>query len=278
MNIGIFHLFLEDTDTTINGVNVSIKKHITSNSNVAFLEFLGADDFEGLYNIYLDVYTLFFICYGSYPLMLNLSYNDINEDLSEYAPKYFSSKEYIDGECALFVINDNVINKNVIERLKDIKTYALDSLEYLTSENYKHMVINHKITLLSHIVSGFTNPEACYKNNVKNISDKYFFNYTNGISVLDALAMNQDLFISKVADTRNWYSHFFDESKKPNKLKEGYEIAFFISIIFFMLRLLLSEKIGISVSDTIINHHYTCIKFWIIKVKTKILMENGEKI
>ena len=237
----------------------------------------GADDFNDLYETYLDIYTLFFICYGSYPLMLNLSYNDVDEDLSKYVCKYFSSKEYIDGECALFVIDDKIINQSVFERLKGIKNYALDSLEYLTSKNYEHVVINHKITLLLHIVSGVTNPEEPFNTNVKYLSEKYFFNYDSGKSVLDALEINSEMFISKAVDTRNWYSHYFVGSKKPNKLKEGFEIAFFISIIYFMIRLQLSNKIGFSVSDSIIDHHYVCIKNWIIKVKMGKSLESEEK-
>ena len=74
-----------------------------------------------------------------------------------------------------------------------------------------------------------TDQAASNDSHVKYLSEKYFFNYDSGKSVLDALEINSEMFISKAVDTRNWYSHYFVGSKKPNKLKEGFEIAFFYS-------------------------------------------------
>ena len=50
------------------------------------------------------------------------------------------------------------VNAEIINKFKDLHPYPMYSMQYLVSDYYNHVVTNHKITLLLHVIEGiFTN-------------------------------------------------------------------------------------------------------------------------
>ena len=162
---------------------------------------------------------------------------------------------------------------------------AIHSIQYLVSIDYKHVVTDHKITLLTHIIDAVFNLNDIERGKIRNeviskyrlekpdrylvktyyISKNCLFNYHRkyNLGILNLLKVNQLKFISIVADTRNWNTHYLGQNK-PARLKDGQQILQYFHICFVMLRIAIMNNIGVKPSDDMVKEVYFIIHDWIM--------------
>lgn len=162
------------------------------------------------------------------------------------------------------------------------------SLQYIVSETYDPVVQDHKITLLLHIVEGIVDkgiikrelteaikrysipPNALpgeYFGAAYHIFKKYFFNFHRkyNCGILHLLGKSQHSYLQTITDTRNWYSHLFDESKKPERIKNGTDMMIYFEITYYARRLMIMDDFGVKPKEDAIKEFYLSVHDWIAK-------------
>jgi len=64
-------------------------------------------------------------------------------------------------------------------------------------------------------------------------------------------------FLRVLFDTRNWYSHYLDDQKRPNELTEGNEILIYVYIISHVIRAFTTDHIEVAFNvDRQVEYYY----------------------
>lgn len=199
----------------------------------------GPPESREMEHLLADIESLLFIYWGSFPSALSICINGNELDLSDRINKYITSTHYTKKSLSLCEIGPDTINEATIIKYRQLKKAPLYSLQYIVSSSYDSVLIEHKITLLLHVVEGLIPkstaekelPEIIEKYSFppkQNIGDyfaavyhlcnRYFFIYDDKYdsSILDLFETDQRDFVQMMADTRNWYSHFLAESEKKS--------------------------------------------------------------
>lgn len=214
---------------------------------------------EKLESLLADVESLLFIYSGSFPAISSLCVNGIEQDLADRINKYKTSCRFVKKNLVLCSINPETVNSDTINKMRTAKRTPMFSLQYIVSETYDPVVQDHKITLLLHIVEGIVDkgiikrelteaikrytipPNALpgeYFGAAYHIFKKYFFNFHRkyNCGILHLLGKSQHNYLQRITDTRNWYSHLFDESKKPERIKNGTDMMIYFEITYLAKR------------------------------------------
>lgn len=185
-------------------------------------------------------------------------------------------------------ISANNITEQVLQQFKQMNQMALFSLQFLVSENYDHVITNHKMTLLLHVVQGIYDNSRCVqdKQAIKNkypvatgrvgdymasiywLCNEYFFKYHSkyGCGILALLKVNQYQFLCRLTDTRNWYSHFLAEAKKPLRMKKGKDFIIYFEILCYAIRLAVVDEMGGELKEERIQEFYYTVHDWILAI------------
>ena len=81
------------------------------------------------------------------------------------------------------------------------------------------------------------------------------------------LKENQFSFVETITDTRNWYSHFLDKGKKLNRLHDGVEMQIYFEIIYYILRLMCLDRLGVLPDEAMIREYLYTVHDWILEIK-----------
>ncbi|MBR2555014.1 MAG: hypothetical protein IKE94_09165 [Aeriscardovia sp.] len=242
-------------------------------------------------SLFFDIFSLVFIYLGAFPLIKSVTFNNTDIDTSLWIDKYKTRYDLFRKSLFISNLNNATVNQYVLDEYRRKQILAIYSLQYLTSEAYTHMVSDHRITLLLHVIDGIceiNNKEedlllteiikkyripkskkqlGSYISKVYMVSKECFFYYHRkyNSTILPLLKVNQYSFLQIIADTRNWNSHFLRD-KKPNRLKRGNEIVIYIELIQYMIRLKVAKDIGVDVLEENIKEYYYIIHDWILKV------------
>jgi len=91
---------------------------------------------------------------------MELLYINENEiDISERAVKYQTSDNFLKDNLIICDIDETTVNQQRIEELRKINSYPIYSFQYLLSKSYDHVITNHKMTLLLHVIEGLYNAD-----------------------------------------------------------------------------------------------------------------------
>ena len=244
-----------------------------------------------LESLFFRIVSLLFIYLGSSPKLCEIKENNSALETSLFSAKYIPSKTFYKKESFLCSINKKTLNSNILALFTVINETPIHSLQFLLSEAYDKMAMDHKITLLLHVIDGLvsdnnanniknylsTKYPAQYKNknkadyfcSVYYVCKNYFFNYHRkfNCAILNLLKVNQFQFVQISADTRHWYSHFLAPTKRVNRLKTGEEMLIWFDILQYAIRLMLISELNISVDSNIIQEYYYILHDWILNVK-----------
>lgn len=72
--------------------------------------------------------------------------------------------------------------------------------------------------------------------------------------------------MSRLAETRNWYSHFLKESQKPLRIVKGRDFIIYFELICYMIRLSVIDRIGTTVDENRIKEFYYTVHDWILAI------------
>ena len=288
---------IQKYDVIINSINNKIDRWSITIS--------GTGDKEDTLNVFLNyIDSIFFICLGSYPRIALLKYNSKIISLSKYVHKYKSDKFFENNYFAICSIDATVINDTSAKHLDDVKLIALYSIQYLVSEKYSNLISTHRITLLLHALQGLVSNtdyqsvlnqyNSIFQNKISQkeidkgrvpykmaayyVCENFFFSYERkfGSEILKVLNKTEKSFIDVLPDTRDWYSHFLDEAifkngvleiNKPNKLSKGDDMIIYFVIIFTAIRVMLCNRLGITVDESKLSELLYTIHDWIIDLK-----------
>ncbi len=259
-----------------------------SDGNEFSINISGRKTSEKLYEIMVDIESLVFFYIGSFPLMTSLKINGENKDISKRVGKYHTSGSFLKQNLVICDISADTISEQKLQRFKQMNKMALFSLQFLVSDNYEHVITNHKMTLLLHIVQGIYDDRRCAqdKQAIKNkypaatgtvgdymasiywLCNEYFFKYHSkfGCGILALLKVNQYQFLCKLADTRNWYSHFLAESKKPLRIRKGKDFIIYFEILCYAIRLSVIDELGTNLKEERIQEFYYTIHDWALEI------------
>lgn len=261
---------------------------IRSDGNEFSINILGRKAPKKLCEIMIDIESLVFFYIGSFPLMTSLKINGEDKDISKRVGKYHTSGSFLKQNLVICDISADTITEQKLQRFKQMNQMALFSLQFLVSDNYEHVITNHKMTLLLHIVQGIYDDRRCVqdKQAIKNkypaatgtvgdymasiywLCNEYFFKYHSkfGCGILALLKVNQYQFLCKLADTRNWYSHFLAESKKPLRIRKGKDFIIYFEILCYAIRLSVIDELSIHLDEKQIQEFYYTIHDWALEI------------
>lgn len=241
--------------------------------------------------LFFDVMSLLFIYLGSSPKPCELIENGQIFDVSKLSSKYTPSKMFYKNEACLCPINSVTLNEEVLKRFKAIEDTPINSLQFLLCEPYDKLAQDHRITLLLHIIEGLVSKTEAKKTKnylcakypqtynittigkylpvVYHLCQNYFFNYHRKFKcdILQLLKTTRLKFVQISADTRNWYSHFLEKSKKPNRLQKGEEMMFWFDILHYAIRIMIVSTLKVSIDENVIKEYYHILHDWISNIK-----------
>lgn len=282
-----FFIFNNVKEFEVHIENVQIK--LWSKAYTLFIEINGSQEIEKLKTMLFNLFSIIFLYLGSYPIILSIIVDDKELDLSELVSKYNTQPYFKSKNRAICSISEKTINDEIYRSYLELNQMPLYSMQYLFCDNYKNIIVTHRITLLLHIIDGVVPDDVIdvMKSEIKSVYDikdrrigdyaskvyylckNYFFDIDNfyNCEILSLLGITQYELIEIVSDTRNWYSHFLDEDKKEKRLKDGLEKWIYLEIIFYSIRLLLADQIGININDDWIREYFYSIHDWISKIR-----------
>ncbi|MCI2049267.1 MAG: hypothetical protein LKJ76_06040 [Lachnospiraceae bacterium] len=235
---------------------------------------------------------LIYVCTGSHPDINELAIDANRVDLTNLAGKYTTSNFYRNNWFWLREINATTVNADVMGLLETIPQIPLYSMQYLVSAEYDHVISEHKLTLLLHVIDGLIDHSNSFRKSLKKefinvyhldaepqnvgsyeaalnyLCKKYFFNYHRKFNcqILQLYRFSQRKFLDVMTDTRNWYSHLLPEDKKEDRLYKE-DMQYFISLIVFALRIMILDQVGVSGDEEKIKNGYYVIHDWIVSNK-----------
>lgn len=243
---------------------------------------------QKLHDLLIDIESLLFFYIGSFPLMISLNINGVDKDISKRVGKYHTSSNFLKQNLVVCDISANTITEQKLQRFKQMNQMALFSLQFLVSDNYEHVITNHKMTLLLHVVQGIYDDSRCTqdKREIKNkypaatgaigdymasvywLCNEYFFKYHKkyGCGILGLLKVNQYQFLCRLTDTRNWYSHFFAETKKPLRIRQGKDFVIYFEILCYAIRLAVVDELNTQLVEEHIQEFYYTVHDWILAI------------
>lgn len=261
--------------------NYNIK--IYTENKLLFINVEGENNNQDLFESFLCVYQLLFLYLGCFPKIIELNQNGIISDNSEMVSKYNSSSNFESLNSVFVTIDETTINAEIINKFKALHPYPMYSMQYLVSDYYNHVVTNHKITLLFHVIEGiFTNylskneqKEAkqpnknrlYYKNMVSYFCEGYFEKYDKkyNFEILKVLNKSSlDDFTDAISDTRNCYSHF--SMNKQNKITKGSESMIYFELIYYICRMAIISILGLNIDENSVAEFYYSVHDWIVDV------------
>lgn len=252
------------------------------------IDIRGRKSSQKLYGLLIDIESLLFFYMGFFPLIISLKVNGEDADISERVGKYHTSSIFTKQNLVICDISANTVTEQKLLHFKQMNQMALFSLQFLVSENYEHVITNHKMTLLLHVVQGIYDDSRCLqdKQTIKNkypaatgkvgdymasiywLCNEYFFRYHRkyGCDILALLGVNQYQFLCKLTDTRNWYSHFLAETKKPLRIRKGREFIIYFEIICYAIRLAVIDTLGGKLEEERVREFYYTVHDWILEI------------
>ncbi|MCM1038365.1 MAG: hypothetical protein NC434_03510 [Ruminococcus sp.] len=126
--------------------------NIRSIGKELLIDILGRKAPQKLHNLLIDIESLLFFYIGSFPLMISFKINGVDKDISKRVGKYHTSSNFLKQNLVVCDISANTITEQKLQRFKQMNQMALFSLQFLVSDNYEHVITNHKMTLLLHVV------------------------------------------------------------------------------------------------------------------------------
>ena len=256
-----------------------------------YLEFSieGEKTIDELSRLFFFFFSLFYIYLGAFPQIMEIEQNNSKYDISRLNRRFNTYEIFKKNVYVICNINDKNISQNTINQIRGIKKFPVYSMQALVSDAYKHILANHKILLLCHVIDGLVDKKdynrnkyvnelntMCqtsrkpgeYKLKVYHLCKNYFFKYYDfyNSDILNTMGLNKIDFINVISDTRNWYSHFLNDIEKPNKLTDGKKIIIYFDIILYSLRILLLDKLGISVNLDKIKAYLRDTNNWIKRI------------
>ena len=235
------------------------------------------------------VLNVLYVYLGAFPDIEHIIYDDKEIDSSNWVLKYNTRSDFKRSDLILCSIDSTTINESVLRALGTIPEMPLYSLQYLVSEAYKHMISDHKITLLLHVIDGMvqkaesTKGESDWKKKYQNrvqgkignyrpsvhyLCSRYFYKYHRkyNCEILKLLKENQFSFVETITDTRNWYSHFLEKGKKLNRMHDGVEMQIYFEIIYYTLRLMCLDRLGVLPDEAMIREFFYTVHDWILEI------------
>ena len=136
------------------------------------------------------VLNVLYVYLGAFPNIEHIMYDDKEIDISNWVLKYNTRSDFKRSDLILCSIDSTTINESVLRALGTIPEMPLYSLQYLVSEAYKHMISDHKIPLLLHVIDGMvqkaesTKGESDWKKKYQNRVQGKIGNYRPSVHYL----------------------------------------------------------------------------------------------
>lgn len=249
---------------------------------------------EVIERLWADVFSVVYLYLGTYPRIISMTENNENRDFSKLVAKY-NSWEYLEKKyLGLCDVSSKTINQKIINKYRELNLLAIYSMEFLVSDVYKKMIINHKITLLLHVIDGVVSHTASekgkkeyikeyptkieyinrkpkmgwYKPKVYYLCKNYFYKYDEEFSceLLKVLNVSEYDFVEIIYDTRNFYSHMKKIEEEKNPLREGKEMLEYFEIIYLILRLYILRRLTVIADRESIREYLYILHDWIREI------------
>lgn len=267
------------------------KVEVKSNQQELNIQIYGKLGKEKIRKLLSDIENLLFFYLGAFPLMESLYINEVKIDISNRAAKYETSDNFVKDNLVICDIDESTLNEQKIRKLREIKSYPIYSFQCLLSKEYDHVITDHKMTLLLQIIEGLHEVDECQlqmeKQEMRNkypqfrrgtiggytaavywLCKKYFFRYHKkyACEIMPLLKVTKYKFMNRLTETRNWYSHFLNESQKKLRIVKGRDFVIYFELVCYMIRLAVIDRVDVSVDESRIQEFYYTVHDWILAI------------
>lgn len=267
------------------------KVELESRQQELIIQISGKAGEEKTKKLLSDLENLLFFYLGSFPFMESLNINGNEMDISKRAAKYETSNNFLKDNLVICDIDETTLNAQKIKELRKISLYPIYSFQCLLSKAYDHVITNHKMTLLLHVIDGLYEADKhqlqAVKQEIKNkypesrkgnvgdymaavysLCKKYFFSYHRkyACGIMPLLKVTSYKFMARLSETRNWYSHFLSESRKPLRIVKGRDFIIYFELVCYMIRLSVIDRIGVPISESRVQEFYYTVHDWILAI------------
>mgnify|MGYP004518204677 CR=1 FL=1 len=238
--------------------------------------------------VFFTILDLLFAYLGGFPEIIELVNDGCYADASKLAGRYKTSSYFTKKNLCQCKINAESFNATSLTKFFNMHiNLPTSSMQYLVSKNYEHVVTNHKITLLLHVIDGVVD-----NNRIKEIQseliDKYQIppDYQPGkytckayqifqdtlfraeanysCEILQLLNVSEYSFLQVITDTRNMYSHF--SSKKGSDLQRGVEMIIYFEIVHYCIRSYIINALDVEIDEEQDKEFYYSVHDWILEI------------
>lgn len=242
-------VFVEEKDLD------KLKIHIVSNSR------------DEVYYLCLTVFNYLFVALGRVPQISSFIIDNENE-IERMPSFYICSQRFDSRDMALFSINNNTLNENILRQIDliDNQFPILSSLIALHSYNYENICDDHRVNLLIHSMEGYHRRQNPKKVDLKDrlqdiLSELKFYDARYKIGICDVYEKSLEELLKNI---RNQYSHYFDAGISDFT---NLDFVFGFFVISYSYRLKIIKDIGICVEDKFVEEYYCILYDWLNIVK-----------
>lgn len=158
MKSALLELYCESIDkfeeftTIIENSTVSLSL-IGENLNIQIDSDLDDREIE---NLLLNLYSMIFLYLGYFPKIITFEIENTVIDISNLSGKYTTSKQFEKKYYQIITINSNSITQDIYNQFvsKTSNNYAINSMQAVISEDYEHVMSDHKLLITLHCVDG----------------------------------------------------------------------------------------------------------------------------
>lgn len=226
------------------------------------------DDRE-IENLLLNLYSMIFLYLGYFPKIITFEIENTVIDISNLSGKYTTSKQFEKKYYQIITINSNSITQDIYNKFvsKTSNNYAINSMQAVISEDYEHVMSDHKLLITLHCVDGI------YENKGNN---RFVKKLIEIMKVTNDKLQNDDLMQSlfslfgcgnidemakRLKDTRHWYSHLMNTSDKKfeKTFKDMLEFHYGFQFLYYVQRIYIIDSLDCKID-------VDCIKKFINKL------------
>ena len=279
-----FDCFFSDINFNIK----SVKVHIFSNNHDIYIQLVGRIQIEKMKDLFSNIYDLIYLYLGYFPTIGSLYYNTQNIKEHFNAGKYATYKQFRKSENTICDISSSTINSTTLSIIQNYNKLPLNSLQYITCEAYSKVALEHKFTLLVHIIDSLISDKIAknecvskwekisnksqgqkaglYCAKILALCEKTFFpfNRKTKYSLLKALRTTKVDFITTISDTRNSFSHLLSRGAKKKAIFDNPELFLsYIDLIVYFIRLYIVSELNVNYDSGNMEKYYAVTYKWI---------------
>lgn len=217
-------------------------------------------DDKKIENLLFNLYSMIFLYLGYFPKIKTFEIEHTVIDISKLSGKYTTSKQFNKKCYQIININSDSINQDIYNQFvsKTSNDYVINSMQVLISEDYEHVMSDHKLLITLHCVDGVYEgkKDTDFVTRLSEIMGVTNDKLQNGDFMQSLFSFfgcsNINKMAEKLKDTRHWYSHLMNtgDKKFEKVIKDGAEFYYAFQFLYYSLRIYVINALGLNINES----------------------------